>query len=73
MLSPGDLAILHYETPHFDVIHRGRYVLCAVTGAQIALADLRYWSAEHQEAYCDAATASAAILAGGSARLRAGR
>ncbi len=73
MLSPGELAILRYETPHFDVVSRGSHVLCAVTGERIGLAELRYWSAEYQEAYRDAATASAAILAGGAARLKASR
>jgi hypothetical protein len=29
--------------------------VCAVTGARIALSDLRYWSVERQEAYVDAA------------------
>jgi hypothetical protein len=33
-------------------------VLCAVTGEAIPLAELRYWSAERQEAYasCEIAT-----------------
>ena len=33
----------------------GNYVLCAVTGDQIPLEMLRYWNADRQEAYKDAA------------------
>jgi len=35
------------------VIEPGSYVLCAVTGEPIPLDELRYWSFERQEAYCD--------------------
>ncbi|APL94216.1 hypothetical protein Sj15T_07390 [Sphingobium sp. TA15] len=45
------LAVLHYDTPHFDVVRPGQFVLCAVSGARIDLEDLKYWSAEFQEAY----------------------
>lgn len=44
-------ASLHYGDGEFAVMAPGRYVLCAVTGAKIALEALRYWSPEHQEAY----------------------
>lgn len=70
MLHSGKLAILHYRTPHFDVVQRGDHVLCAVTGERIALDALRYWSVEHQEAYRSAAEAHAAQVAGGAARLK---
>jgi hypothetical protein len=33
------------------VIRPGHYVLCAVTGEPIPLEELRYWSADRQEAY----------------------
>jgi hypothetical protein len=32
----------------------GSYVICAVTGRRISLADLRYWSVDRQEPYADA-------------------
>jgi hypothetical protein len=32
-------------------------VVCAVTGLQIPVDELRYWSVERQEAYIDAAAA----------------
>lgn len=71
MPNPAGLAILHYETPDFDIVQPGDFVLCAVTGTRIALDELRYWSATYQEAYCDGPTAVAAILAGGATRLKA--
>jgi hypothetical protein len=33
------------------VLRPGAYVRCAVTGERIDIADLRYWSADFQEAY----------------------
>lgn len=45
------VAFLHGE---FRVEQPGDFVVCAVTGKQIALADLRYWSVELQEAYVSA-------------------
>ena len=44
-------AVLHYGTPDYTVLRPGRYVLCAVTGRQVPLEQLRYWSSELQEAY----------------------
>lgn len=38
------------------VIFPGFYVICAVTGEEILLEDLRYWSVERQEPYKDAQT-----------------
>ena len=38
----------------FEVVTPGDFVHCAVTGQQIALADLRYWSVDAQEAYVSA-------------------
>lgn len=42
----------------FQVVSPGDFVVCAVTGKTIALADLRYWNVELQEAY---ATAEASL------------
>lgn len=56
------LAVLHYETPHFDVVRPGQFVLCAVSGERIDLEDLKYWSAEFQEAYRGAAEATQSFL-----------
>ena len=50
----GGEAQLKYLDGDFDVVMPGAYVICAVTGKQIALEDLRYWSVARQEAYVDA-------------------
>lgn len=54
-------AKLRYLDGEYDVIVPGGYVVCAVTGTQIPLDALRYWSVDLQEAYAspDVATARA--------------
>ncbi len=44
-------ARVRYMDGEFQVLSPGEYVRCAVTGEQIPLQDLRYWSVELQEAY----------------------
>lgn len=44
-------AELRYLDGDFRVVRPGTYVRCAITGAQIPLDELKYWSAERQEAY----------------------
>jgi len=51
----GRLAKLHYSDGTFRLVSDGDHVLCAVTGKQIRLEELRYWSVARQEAYVDAA------------------
>lgn len=51
MNSRDDSARLEYGPGNFRVLRPGPHVYCAVSGEPIALEDLRYWSAEHQEAY----------------------
>ncbi len=46
------VAYLHGE---FRIDSPGDFVVCAVTGKPIAIADLRYWSVELQEPYSSAA------------------
>ena len=55
------LAVLHYGAADFDIVRPGQFVLCAVTGARIDLEDLRYWSADLQQAYRGAAEATKAL------------
>lgn len=63
--SSGE-AEVRYLDADFRVLKPGAYVLCAVTGAKIALDELRYWSVARQEAYADAAASlKAELLAGG--------
>ena len=47
-------AKLRYFDGEFQVVIPGDFVRCAVSGEAIALADLRYWSVELQEAYASA-------------------
>src|SRR3954468_5740390 len=51
-------AQVQYLDGDFRVISPGTYVRCAVTGAQIPLDELKYWSVDLQEAY---AVASAVL------------
>jgi hypothetical protein len=48
--SPGE-AEVKYLDGDFRVVRPGAFVHCAVTGAQIPLEELRYWSVDLQEAY----------------------
>jgi hypothetical protein len=54
MSGTGRIARLHYLPGTFRVLSNGDHVICAVTGVQIPLHELRYWSVERQEAYVDA-------------------
>jgi hypothetical protein len=47
---PGE-AEVRYLDGDFRVIRPGAFVRCAITGAEIPLEELRYWSVERQEAY----------------------
>jgi len=59
LMNSGDrVATLLYGPNGFRVIRPGHYVLCAVTGEPVALEELRYWSAERQEAYASAEIAT---------------
>jgi hypothetical protein len=57
-IRPEGAAELEFLDGEFRVVKPGSYVVCAVTGVQIPLDALRYWSADLQEAY---ATATAAL------------
>jgi hypothetical protein len=48
-------ARLRYSDHEFQVMTPGAYVVCAVTGKQIRMDELMYWSVARQEAYVDAA------------------
>jgi hypothetical protein len=67
MTGGGTPARVHYLAGTFRVLSNGDHVVCAVTGARIALHELRYWSVERQEAYVDAeASLKAEQQAGGA-------
>jgi hypothetical protein len=56
--GPERPAELRYLSGEFQVVKPGTHVYCAVTGKAIPLEELRYWSAELQEAYASAEIAT---------------
>jgi len=48
-------AVLHFGPSDFTIMETGGYVKCAITGERITLDRLKYWNADRQEAYIDAA------------------
>jgi hypothetical protein len=54
LMNSGRPARLHYLSGSFRVLVPGDHVVCAVTGERIPIEQLRYWSAERQEAYASA-------------------
>ena len=54
-------ARLHYMSNGFRVLSPGDHVVCAASGARIALEDLRYWSVGRQEAFATSQLASEAL------------
>lgn len=58
MSSSDKAAKLYFAPSAFRVLRPGSHVYCAVSGEAIPLPELRYWSAERQEAYasCEIAT-----------------
>jgi hypothetical protein len=47
-------AKLTYGDGEYQIVSPGEFVACAVSGQQIPLDELRYWSVELQEAYASA-------------------
>jgi hypothetical protein len=58
---PG-LAVLRYRAADYEVLRPGRFVLCAVSGVEIPLGELTYWSEDRQEAYRSAIEAAKALI-----------
>ena len=50
-------ARLRYLDGDYQVLVPGAFVRCAVTGLDIPLDEVKYWSVARQEAYVDAAAA----------------
>jgi hypothetical protein len=53
----GGEARIRFLDGDFQVVVPGTFVRCAVTGIEIPLDDVKYWSVKRQEAYADAAAA----------------
>lgn len=62
MNSSEKPAKLYYGPSTFRVLRPGQHVVCAVSGEIIPLEELRYWSADHQEAYASAEIATKRLL-----------
>jgi len=62
MSSSDNGARLLYGPNGFRVLQPGQHVFCAVTGEAIPLEELRYWSADRQEAYASAEIATRRLL-----------
>ena len=60
LLGKQRQAEIKFLDGEFQVMSPGDFVICAVTGAQITLDQLRYWDVERQEPY---ANAQAALMA----------
>lgn len=56
--NKDQMARVRYLSSDYEVLSPGTYVLCAVTGERIPLANLRYWNAVRQEAYRDGVIAT---------------
>ena len=58
----GAEAQLQFLDGEYRVVRPGLFVVCAVTGARIALEELRYWSVDFQEAYASPSDSLARIV-----------
>ena len=47
----GNKAKLKFFPNNFEILEKGEYVVCAVSGKNILLEELTYWNVELQEAY----------------------
>ncbi len=47
-------AKLKFHPNNFEIVEKGDYVVCAVSGKNISLNQLTYWNVELQEAYFSA-------------------
>jgi hypothetical protein len=65
MSASGNPATLIYGPSGFRVVKSGRFVVCAVTGEEIPLEVLRYWSVERQEPYASPEIATRRLLGKG--------
>jgi len=50
----GHKAKLKFHPNNFEIVEKGDYVVCAVSGKNILLNQLTYWNVELQEAYFSA-------------------
>jgi hypothetical protein len=66
LMSSNDRpATLHYGPNGFRVVTAGNHVICAVSGEEIPLEALRYWSVDRQEPYASCAIATRRLMGEG--------
>ena len=47
----GNKAKRKFYPNNFEIVEKGDYVICAISGKKIPLNELTYWNVELQEAY----------------------
>ena len=62
LMISDQAATLLYGPNSFRVVRPGHFVVCAVSGAQIPLEELLYWSVDLQEPYASAELATRRAL-----------
>ncbi|MEM7779671.1 MAG: DUF2093 domain-containing protein [Pseudomonadota bacterium] len=62
MYQSNKAAKLQYLPSSYRILRSGQFVVCAVSGAEIPLEELCYWSADYQEAYATAEIATERLL-----------
>lgn len=58
----GPEAVVRYGDNEITILKQGLYVRCAVSGEQIPLDELKYWSVDRQEAYRGPAEATQRLV-----------
>ena len=64
MSSGKRIARVRYMDGTLRLLSEGDHVVCAVTGREIPIHEIKYWSVERQEAYADAAASLKALQGG---------
>jgi len=64
LMNSGRQARLNYLANGFRVVSPGDHVICAISGVEIPLDNLKYWSVARQEPYAGAVEATQAERGG---------
>ena len=64
----GGEAVVQFLDSNLRILKPGAYVRCAVTGIEISLDELKYWSVERQEAYASPEAVMMRITGGSEPR-----
>lgn len=58
----SDIAKIRYLDGDYQIIVQGSHVICAITGSEIPMDELKYWSVLRQEAYINVQASYAAEI-----------